>query len=380
MQQLTRRLLLIAVGIGAAAPMFAAAQNATDSRRSSSGAVFVMTNDATSNEVISYVRTPDGQLFIGDRYATGGRGSGGTVDPLQSQGSLTLSQDHSFLFAANAGSGTISVFRVRGASLKLVDQANSGGSEPLSIAQNGNLLYVLNGAAAGSVVAFQWDGRKLRQIPNGTSFLSGTSAGGSSITISPNRKVLVVTERLTNNIDTFKMKADGTLAPIVVNNSKAPGVFSAAFTPEGAFVVSETGVPNAADASAISSYTVMNDGTLSPVSQSVPTLGAANCWNAVAPNGEWVYASNAGSNSIAGFAIGKGGALTPIGATVLASNPDGSTNLDIAVSADSSYVYTLNSGAGTIGVFAIQKDGSLVDSGQVGGLPKAAGFNGIAAF
>ena len=360
--------------------MFAAAQNATDSRRSSSGAVFVMTNDATSNEVISYVRTPDGQLFIGDRYATGGRGSGGTGDPLQSQGSLTLSQDHSFLFAANAGSGTISVFRVRGASLKLVDQANSGGSEPLSIAQNGNLLYVLNGAAAGSVVAFQWDGRKLRQIPNGTSFLSGTSAGGSSITISPNRKVLVVTERLTNNIDTFKMKADGTLAPIVVNNSKAPGVFSAAFTPEGAFVVSETGVPNAADASAISSYTVMNDGTLSPVSQSIPTLGAANCWNAVAPNGEWVYASNAGSNSIAGFAIGKDGALTPIAATVLASNPVGSTNLDIAVSSDSSYVYTLNSGAGSIGIFAIQKDGSLVDSGQVEGLPKAAGFNGIAAF
>lgn len=380
MQQLTRRLLLIAVGIGAATPIFAAAQSATDSHRSSSGAVFVMTNDATSNEVISYVRAPDGQLFIGDRYATGGRGSGGTGDPLQSQGSLTLSQDHSFLFAANAGSGTISVFRVRGASLKLVDQANSGGSEPLSIAQNGNLLYVLNGAAAGSVVAFRWDDRKLRQIPNGTSFLSGTSAGGSSVTISPNGKVLVVTERLTNNIDTFNIKPDGTLAPIVVNNSQAPGVFSAAFTPEGAFVVSETGVPHAADASAISSYTVMNDGTLSPVSQSVPTLGAANCWNAVAPNGEWVYASNAGSNSIAGFAIGKGGALTPIGATVLASNPDGSTNLDIAVSADSSYVYTLNSGAGTIGVFAIQKDGSLVDSGQVEGLPKAAGFNGIAAF
>ncbi|HTA46715.1 MAG TPA: beta-propeller fold lactonase family protein [Bryobacteraceae bacterium] len=376
MYNLTWRVLLLAAGVSTAASLFGAA---SQSEKPTDGAVFVMTNDAMANEVISFERTQYGLLAPGDHFRTGGRGSGGTGDPLQSQGSLALSQDHSVLFAANAGSGTVSVFRVNGASLTLLDQADSGGSEPLSIAQSGNFVYVLNGAAAGSVVAFEWDGRKLRQVPNSTAFLSATSAGGSSVTISPDGKTLVITERLTNNIDTFQIHADGTLGPIVVNTSKAPGVFSARFAPDGALLVSETGPANAVNGSSISSYSVMTNGTISAISQSVPTLGAANCWNAVAPNGKWVYVSNAGSDSVSGFTIGNGGTLTPIGGTVLGSNPAGSNNLDIAVSSDSGFVYTLNSGAGAIGMFAIQNDGSLISLGQVDGLPKAVGFNGIAA-
>jgi 6-phosphogluconolactonase (cycloisomerase 2 family) len=189
----------------------------------------------------------------------------------------------------------------------------------------------------------------------------------------------VVTERLTNNIDTFQIRADGTLAPIVVNGSKAPGVFSASFAPNGTVLVSETGPANATDGSTLSSYSVSGSGTIFAISQSVPTLGSANCWNAIAPNGKWAYVSNAASNSISGFSITANGALAPIGNTVVGSNPAGSGNLDIAVSSDSGYLYTLNSAAGTIGIFAIQEDGSLINLGQVDGLPAAAGFNGIAA-
>src|ERR1041384_3130054 len=93
-------------------------------------AVFVMTNNADANEVIAYEREQYGTLRSPHRYDTGGRGSGGTVDPLGSQGSLTLSDDHSYLFAANAGSGSVSVFRVLGARLALTDRVPSGGSEP----------------------------------------------------------------------------------------------------------------------------------------------------------------------------------------------------------------------------------------------------------
>lgn len=368
MQRKTQRWIRIAAALCAAVSLAGAAQVRTR------GAVFLMTNDAISNEVISYERSSDGQLFTGERFETGGRGSGGVTDPLQSQGSLTLSQDHTLLFAANAGSGTVSVFRVRGASLKLIEQASSGGSEPLSIAQNGSLVYVLNGAAAGSVVGFRWDDRQLRQIPNSTTFLSGTSAGGSSVAISPDAKWLVVTERLTNSIDTFPIRRDGTLGPIVVNKSTAPGVFSAAFAPNGALIVSETGPP-----SALSSYAIQSNGTLSAITQSIPTFGAANCWNAITPNGEFVYTSNAGSSTVSGFTIGKTGALAPINGTVVGVNPPGSGNLDIAVSSDGKFVYTLNSASGSVGSFAIQQDGSLLLVNEVGGLPKAVGFNGIAA-
>jgi 6-phosphogluconolactonase (cycloisomerase 2 family) len=71
--------------------------------------------------------------------------------------------------------------------------------------------------------------------------------------------------------------------------------------------------------------------------------------------------------------------LTPLGGTVVGTNPSGSTNLDIAVSADGKFLYTLNSGTGTIGIVAILPDGTLSKVGDAEGLSEAAGFNGIAA-
>jgi 6-phosphogluconolactonase len=362
------------IGIVAAATTLSArAQTARET-------VFVMTNAANRNEVIAYRQSPDGHFSETNRYATGGRGSGGITDPLQSQGSLTLSKDHTLLFAANAGSGTISVFRVERSSLFLVDQVASGGSEPLAVAQFGSLVYVLNAAGSGSIVAFRTGfGGHLRQIDNSTTYLTADSTGGSSLSISPNGEFLSVTERVPNNIDTFRIHPNGTLAPIVVNKSTAPGVFAAGFASDGKLIVSETGPAGGVNESAISSYSILPNGSLSAVSQSVATFGNANCWNAAAPNGKWVYVSNAGSATISGFAIGQGGVLTPIAGTVVGTNPEGSTNLDIAVSGDSRYLFTLNSGTGTIGIFAIQSNGALTNVEEVGGLPESAGANGIAA-
>jgi 6-phosphogluconolactonase len=99
---------------------------ARDNDRDEAHAVFVMTNAAHHNEILAYRRLPGGTLEQTGRFDTGGRGSGGTVDPLGSQGSLTMSQDHSLLFAVNAGSGNVSVFRVKGDRLNLGDVVPSG--------------------------------------------------------------------------------------------------------------------------------------------------------------------------------------------------------------------------------------------------------------
>ena len=93
-----------------------------------------------------------------------------------------------------------------------------------------------------------------------------------------------------------------------------------------------------------------------------------------------MYASNSGSSSIAGFAIGSAGGLTSVPGTVLGVNPPGASNLDITVSGDGQFLYSLNAGSGTIGMFAIRSvDGTLTNLGVVGGLPARAGLNGIAA-
>jgi len=344
------------------------------------GAVFVMTNAADGNEIISYRRAADGSLQEGRRFATGGRGTGGNNDPLESQGSLVLSQDHTLLFAVNAGSGEISVFRVNGSDLSLVDKELSGGSEPNAVAQNGNLVYVLNTGGSSNVVGFrvQRDG-ELKQIPNSLAFLSTNTSGAASLAFSPNGQFLLVTERETNDIDAFSVQSNGTLSPIVINPSVGPGAFSVAFARNGTALVVETGQAGGHNASAISSYAVSSNGTLTPISASVPTLGAATCWNAVTPNGEWVYTSNAGTSTISGFAVGSQGILTALPGTIVGTNPPGATNLDIAISSDGKFLYSLDGEIGMISIFGIQSDGTLTDLGTVGGVLQNAGFNGIAA-
>jgi 6-phosphogluconolactonase len=344
------------------------------------GAVFVMTNSVTKNEVIAYLRAADGTLREEGRFATGGRGSGGNNDPLESQGSLTLSQDHSLLFAVNAGSGTVSVFKVHHLSLLLVDKVTSGGSEPNAVAQHGNVVYVLNVGGSSNVVGFRLQDDKLKQIANSTRFLSTNNSGAGGFAFSPDGRFLVVVERLTNNIDVFTLQSDNTLSPIVVNPSVGPGAFSVAFAPNGAALVSETGPSSLSNGSAISSYAIAGNGTLAPITASLPTLGAANCWNVVTPDGKFVYASNAGTSNISGFAIASTGTLTALPGTTVGTNPAGSTNLDIAVTADGKFVYTLNSVAGSVGIFAVQKDGTLLNVGFAGGVSPLSGFNGIAAF
>jgi 6-phosphogluconolactonase len=370
-----RTLLVVMLAIAAGVPARSNAQ--TDG---TAGAVFVMTNAASSNEVIAYKRNADGSLEQARSFPTGGRGSGGVTDPLGSQGSLTLTDDRSFLLAVNAGSGSISVFRVHGNRLSLVDRVPCGGSEPVAVAQHGNLVYVVNAGGSSNVTGFRLGGNgKLKPIANSIAFLTTSNSGAASLSFSPDGQFLLVTEKLTNRIDVFHLQLDGTLGPRVVTAGVGPGTFSVVFSPNGAALVSETGPTGGSNASAISSYAALPNGALSPISASVPTQGAATCWQAVTPDGRFVYTSNSASSTISGFAIGAKGALTPLPGTVAATLPAGSTNLDMAISSDGNYLYTLNSGTGSVSILGINEDGTLTSLGDAGGLSAAAGFNGIAA-
>ena len=338
------------------------------------GAVFVMTNAASGNQIDIFSRNEDGALVAAGSVTTGGNGSGGTIDPLHSQGSLRLSADHRLLFAVNAGSGTVSSFDVDGTHLTLVNTVASGGSSPSALVQSGGLLYVLNSGGNGNIAGFyvNREGR-LTQIPNSTRNLSGTSTGPTSLAFSPNGQFLVVTETATNNIDVFRVGRDGQLGPITVNPSSGATPFAALFAPNGSLLVGNA-------SNSISSYELEWNGSLKVVTSQRPTDGAATCWDVVTPNGRFIYTANAGSSNLSGFEIGRNGTLSQLGNTIVASNPAGSTNLDIATSDDGQFLYTLNAGTGAIGEFAIDRDGSLRSLGTVEGLPASAGLNGIAAF
>jgi 6-phosphogluconolactonase len=343
--------------------------------------VYVMTNNASKNEVLAFERKDNGRFHSIGRYETGGRGSGGTTDPLESQGALSFNQDHSLLFAVNAGSGTVSSFFVAGNNLVLADQEPTVGAEPVSVAQGGGFVYVLNQGGFGGVTVFRVDAAgHLKRIPKSTTLLSATGAGAASVAGSPDGRFLAVTERLTNNIDTFRIFPDGTLSPITTTLSKNPGAFSAIFSQAGQLLVSETGPATTTNTSTFSSYGIHGNAAITPISSAVPTYATGNCWAALTPDGKRAYVSNSGSDSISGFNVAPSGALTPIGNTIVGTLPPGSHNVDIAVSADGKFVYTQNSDSGTIGVFSIQADGMLQEDESVSGLADQAGFNGLAAY
>ena len=228
-------LLAVALCFGASSTTM----HAANLFQGNSTSVFVMTNDNAKNEILTYQRDYSGQFELKARIPTGGRGSGGTVDPLQSQGSLTLSGDHNLLFAVNSASGSVSSFHLLNGFPVLVDKESSGGAFPVAVTEHEGTVYVLNAGGSGAIDVFKTDGfGRLHELQNSKTFLTGDNSGASSISVSPNGRWLVVIEKVSNSIDVFPIHPDGTLGQVVNNKSVTPGVFATNFTSNGQLVVS----------------------------------------------------------------------------------------------------------------------------------------------
>jgi 6-phosphogluconolactonase (cycloisomerase 2 family) len=342
--------------------------------------VFVQTNELGGNHVVVYDRGADGRLSQAGTYATGGNGGaaapGTESDRLASQGSLVYDAGHSLLIAVNAGSDSISAFKVQGDRLKLEDVLPSGGQFPASIAVHGDLVYVLNSGGAGIVQGFRIQGHNLVPIAgsarslalaNGVPPFFLTSPGQAGFT-PDGRKLLVTTKGSTSAIDVFSVQPDGRLsAAAVVNPSATPVPFAFTFAPSGRLVDGEAGT------SSVTTYAVQADGSLTdPKSQSDGQV--ALCW--ITPARGFYYVANTGSNTLSGFTIAADGQPSLIGATgVVATTEPGP--IDLAASGDGRFLYGETGVTSTVDEYQVGRDGTLTKLGTVTGLPP--GIEGIAA-
>ncbi len=342
---------------------------------SSAGAVYVASNNATTNEVLAYKRGADGKLTYLATYLTGGRGSDGAIDPLQSQHSVLLSDDHRFLFVVNSGSGNISVFRVcTDGKLSLIEFRPSGGGFPVSLAVQGDLLYVLNSGGAGSICGFHIAANgDLDPIKGSLHLLSAPSAGGASIDISPDGKELAATERLTNLIDVFPLNSQGAAGAPVENASHGKTPFALTFTPQGPLVVTEAPIGNGA----LSTYDVRSNNALSVITGSATTNFATTCWVEASPDGNYVYVANPGGGTISTASVSDDGSLDVLRSI---GTGTGSAPLDLSLAGNGRFLFALTAGAGTISEFQVEANGKLISLGAIKSLPAASGQNGLAAY
>jgi 6-phosphogluconolactonase (cycloisomerase 2 family) len=352
----------------------AVADGLASDERGAVGGVFVATNDASANAVIAFSRAADGTLTSLGTFGTGGRGVGGTADPLASQFALTLSPDRQYLFAVNAGSNDVTAFRVTSAGLQFLARVASGGVRPVSVAASAHTLYVLN-AGDNTIGIFAWNGDGTVE-PLGVRALSAGAAGGAAIRLSRNGRTLTVTERESNTIDGFAVDANGALSAPLTTPSTGAGPFGFDYALGGELIVSDAGT------GATTSYTQSLDGTIALLDGPASTEGqGAPCWVVVTGDGRFAYVANAGGSSISGFAIGQRGQLTlltPGGRT--GDLGTGAQPLDLDLSRDSRFLYVLENGTGKVGAFAVQPNGTLVHLADTPGLTASAGFMGLAAF
>jgi 6-phosphogluconolactonase len=346
---------------------FASAGLVMAKRHDSPGAVYTMTNSAEGNEVLVFDRSADGSLSPAGAFETGWLGTGGG---LGNQGAVLLTSDNQWLYVVNAGSDTISVFKVKPGDLELMGSVASGGMQPVSLTVDGDLLYVLNaGGAAGDVdniagFMIEPDGM-LQPLAGSTQPLSADDTSPAQIGFSTDGNVLVVAEKGTHKIDTYVVDDDGLAGPPNVFPSAGTVPFGFSFSKRNRLYVSEAGTSSA------SSYQVYPDGTLEVISAVVPNFQDGVCWLVVVKNGRYAYTTNAGTGTISVFDINRDGTISY---GVSADAIDGV--IDEALSNNSRYLYALSSGAQKIFGFQVGSDGQLTKVEEIGLL---TGANGLAA-
>src|SRR6266702_3665864 len=359
--KLSFALLLAAVVALSSLPSFAAA-----------GAVYTLNNSSSGNAVLAFSRSADGQIVFAGMVATGGTGTGAG---LGNQGALAIDAANQFLFAVNAGSNDISVFRIRENGLRLVDRVPSGGKQPISLTVSRKVLYVLNnGAAVGgsdSIAGFAVaTNGHLKPIVSGLP-LSAASVGPAQIGFNTDGDILLVAEKNTNNIDLFTIDDDGVAVGPTVVPSAGQTPFGFAFGKRNEVFVSDA-FGGAANAGAVSSYVVAGN-SLQTITGVANDNQSAPCWVVLTNDGRFAYTTNTGSGSVSGYKIGFNGGLRLINASgVTASTGAGSTPLDAAFSNDGRFLYVLTPGTNNIQGFSLGSGGSLTPLTQVTGSPSSA--------
>jgi 6-phosphogluconolactonase (cycloisomerase 2 family) len=371
---------LAAAAVGATAP----AAYARDHHHSPVlGYVYVDDNTTGTNTLGALERHADGSLtpLPGSPFIAGGAGTG---SGLASQGAVQLSPDGRFLIAVDAGSDQISVLRVgHDGQLRLTHHGLvlSGGKEPVSVAIEGNLVYVANAGSGGSnFTGFRLSpSGGLKRIPGSTFELPFGSQPGD-VLFNPGGTELVATLVATSQIDSFVVDKGGrlTAAPDSPFPAQGLGPFGSEVRPTASDQLFVSNAHNTAtDSGTVSAFRDSANGALTSIGSSpYPDLQMAPCWVEISHDGRFLFTVNTLSGSISSYSIARDGVLTLLGSTpVKGTTAVGA--VDARLSPDGRWLFLVEAKTGAVGTFAVDRGKLTEVSSSPAALPTGAAPAGI---
>lgn len=323
--------------------------------------LYTESNNAGTNSILIYKITKNGMAESIGTVLSGGSGTG---KGLGSQGALAIDQTKGWLYAVNAGGNSVSSFKIgEHGKLILAHSANTYGKTPVSVSVHDNLLYVLD-RGSDNIEGFKIGSEGvLTPIDGSVETLSATGVDAPQISFTPNGNWIVVTEKATNVIGTFKVKTDGSINTGTFTPSVGQTPFGFDFARN--FMIVSDAAGGAAGAGASTSYTVYN-GMPSAVNGAVASSQAAPCWVATTKHGRFAYVTNTASNNISSYYVSAQGDLYLVYGE--AAKTDGGP-VDIVVAANNYDVFELNAKASTIGWYQRKPLGKLALKATITGLP-----------
>ena len=285
------------------------------------------TNGGGPGSITAYSVKSDGRLSpVGSNPGTG-------VNPV----ALAIDHGGHFLFVANQGSDTVSVFSIGanaaltqvGAFAVVTSVPGAPAATPSSVAvtPSGSFVFVAN-AGQNTVSVFAVDaGTGALTAVAGSPFAAGTAP--AAVTVTPNGSYLYVANQGSNNISAFTICGSAvsgcaTMAPgsltseTVASAGLAP--MSLAVDPAGNFLYATD-----RDSNQLSGYRITpSTGVLTALSSGAVSTGTAPVFVAIHPAGNYLYVANSGSDSISGFhLVTQSGVLGPLASAPTASRPVG---------------------------------------------------------
>ncbi|KAF8635313.1 hypothetical protein AX17_003952 [Amanita inopinata Kibby_2008] len=359
----------------------------------STGTAYFMNDGVHGNYIFAADIGTDAKLILRKGYFTGGFGAHGIhegPDPFFSQGSIHVNEDKRILMIPNAGSNSLTTFRINPtdpSDLKMIgNPVPSGGEYPVSITMNkaGDMACALNGGRINGVSCFKLDLEKgLVPLPGMTRYLNinqttppvGPEGSAGQVEFSEDEKYLLVIVKGSTPSSAY----------VAVWDVYPDGSFSPTFrTISGGFLPwSITNIPgrNAfISADGLVGYDIYDLELLESdpgarATEYVIPKQIAICWSAYSRSTDNYYLAEFGTSSLIEIHVDENLKGSTV-ANHTANANDGSAELAITSVGGKDYAYNIAPNPTAINVFSLDGPGraTLIQTLYAGAQIRAAGI------